>query len=202
MLENKLNITNAQELALKEEEISKQKAVALYEQGLLESLEHGTFKSLAFIHEYLFSNIYDFAGKIRTVNIAKGNFRFAPVLYLEDALKKIEEMPHHSFDDIIRKYVEMNVAHPFREGNGRSGRIWLDCMLKKEIQKVVDWKLIEKDDYLSAIERSPVKDIEIKTLLKNALTDKIHDREIFLQGIDTSYMYEGYTVFKAKDFVK
>ncbi len=201
MLENKLNIKNAQELALKEEEISKQKAVELYEKCLLDTLEHGTFKSLAFIHKYLFSPLYDFAGNLRQVNISKGNFRFAPVLYLEEALTKIEAMPQDTFENIVKKYIEMNIAHPFREGNGRSGRIWLDCILKKELQKVVDWSLISKEDYLSAMERSPAKELEIKSLLENALTDKINDREIYLQGIDTSYAYEGYNTFKAKDLL-
>ncbi len=201
MLENKLNITNEIELAKKEEELSKKKAVELYEKGLLATLEAGTFKTLSFIHTYLFEEIYDFAGKLRTVNISKGNFRFAPTLYLESALKEIEKMPQSNFDEILAKYVEMNIAHPFREGNGRSGRIWLDDILKKELSKVVDWSQISKEDYLQAMERSPAKDLEIKELLRSALTNKIDDREIYLKGIDTSYAYEGYSTFNAKDFV-
>lgn len=200
MLENKLGITTEIELALKEEEISKQKAVEMYEKGILDTLKAGTFESLASIHAYLFSDLYDFAGKLRTENLAKGNFRFAPVLYLEEAIETIEKMPQSTSDEIIEKYVEMNVAHPFREGNGRSGRIWLDLILKEKISKVVDWSLIDKEDYLLAMERSPIKDVEIKKLLEGALTDKINDREIYLKGIDTSYAYEGYTTFKAQNF--
>ncbi len=202
MLSNKLNITNEIELAKKEEEISKKKAVELYEKGLFDSLDIGTFKSLVFIHTYLFDELYDFAGKVRKVNIAKGNFRFVPALYLESALAEIEKMPHNTFDQIVEKYVEMNVAHPFREGNGRSCRIWLDLILKRQIGKVVNWNLVNKEDYLSAMERSPIKDLEIKELLKNSLTDKINDREIYLNGIDRSYAYEGYATYEAKDFIK
>ncbi len=201
MLENKLNITNEIELAKKEEELSKKKAVELYEKGLLAPLEAGTFKTLSFIHAYLFGEIYDFAGKLRTLNISKGNFRFAPTLYLESALVEIEKMPQSTFAEIVAKYVEMNIAHPFREGNGRSGRIWLDDILKKKLSKVIDWSQISKDDYLQAMERSPAKSLEIKELLRSALTDKIDDREIYLKGIDTSYAYEGYSTFKAEDFV-
>ena len=200
ILGNKLGITTAIELALKEEEISKQKAVAMYEGDFFNTLKIGTFESLASIHTYLFSDLYDFAGKLRTENISKGNFRFAPVIYLEKAIEEIEKMPQTNFKEIVRKYVEMNVAHPFREGNGRSGRIWLDLILKKEISKVVDWSRIDKEDYLLAMERSPTRDLEIKTLLENALTNKINDREIYLKGIDTSYAYEGYTTFKAQEF--
>ncbi len=201
MLQNKLNIINEIELAKKEEEMSKKKAVELYEKGLLDTLDVGTFEGLAFIHSYLFGEIYDFAGKLRTVNISKGNFRFIPILYLENALFEIEKMPQSTSDEIIEKYVEMNVAHPFREANGRSGRIWLDLIFKKELSKVVDWSQIEKEDYLQAMERSPAKDVEIKALLKSALTNKINDREIYLKGIDTSYAYEDYSTFSAKDFV-
>lgn len=195
-LENKLGITSSLELAEAEERISKKKAVELFENGVLDSLEAGTFASLKAIHKYLFDEIYDFAGELRTVNIAKGNFRFAPVMYLEAALANIDKMPQSSFDEIVEKYVEMNIAHPFREGNGRSTRIWLDCIFKKEIGRVVDWSRVDKEDYLLAMERSPIKDIEIKHILKNALTDDIHSREVYMKGIDHSYYYEGYTTFK------
>ena len=198
VLENKLGITDAVELARVEEKISKAKANQLFESGALDMLPAGSFEALAEIHKYLFDEIYDFAGKIRTVNLAKGNFRFAPVMYLEAALKNIEAMPQSTFDEIIEKYVEMNIAHPFREGNGRSTRIWLDLMLKQELQQVVDWSCIDKNDYLLAMERSPVKDIEIKFLLKQALTDKINDSTVYLKGIDASYYYEGYAVYKAE----
>ena len=198
-LENILGITDSAELARVEEKISKKKAAEMFESGFLGNLEAGKFKSLSEIHKYLFSEIYDFAGKLRTVNIAKNNFRFAPVMYLESALQHIDNMPQSTFDEIIEKYVEMNVAHPFREGNGRSTRIWLDLILKKELGKVVDWSKVDKDDYLLAIERSPIKDIEIKHILKNALTDKINDREMYMKGIDNSYYYEGYTSFKTDE---
>ncbi len=199
VLENKFNITNSAELAKVEEKISKTKALELFKKGLLNDLEAGTFDSLAKIHKYLFDEIYDFAGEIRNVNIAKGNFRFAPVIYLETALKNIDKMPQSTFDEIIEKYVEMNVAHPFREGNGRSTRIWLDLILKKQLGKVVDWSSVDKEDYLLAMERSPIKDIEIKVLLKQALTDKINNREVYMKGIDASYHYEGYNTFKTED---
>lgn len=199
MLENKLGITDSADLARMEEQISKKRAVELFEKGILDKLEAGKFSSLQAIHKYLFDEIYDFAGKLRTVNIAKGNFRFAPVMYLQAALDNIDKMPQSNFDEIIEKYVEMNVAHPFREGNGRSTRIWLDCILKKEIGKVVDWSKVDKEDYLLAMERSPIKDIEIKYLLKNALTSDINSREIYMKGIDHSYYYEGYTTFKTED---
>lgn len=199
VLENKFNITNSAELAKVEEKISKTKALELFKKGLLNNLEAGTFDSLAKIHKYLFDEIYDFAGEIRNVNIAKGNFRFAPVMYLETALKNIDKMPQSTFDEIIEKYVEMNVAHPFREGNGRSTRIWLDLILKKQLGKVVDWSSVDKEDYLLAMERSPIKDIEIKVLLKQALTDKINNREVYMKGIDASYHYEGYNIFKTED---
>jgi len=195
-LENKLGITNSAELADVEERISKQKAAELFETGYLDTLEAGSFAALAEIHRYLFEEIYDFAGKLRTMNIAKGGFRFAPVMYLAEALKSIERMPQSTFEEIIAKYVEMNVAHPFREGNGRSTRIWLDCILKKELGMVVDWSAVDKQDYLLAMERSPIKDIEIKLLLKQALTDRINDREVFMKGIDASYSYEGYSEYK------
>lgn len=198
-LENKLHLTNSVDLAREEERISKKKAVELFESGLLDTLQPGSFETLRRIHEYLFSEIYEFAGQVRTVNLAKGNFRFAPVMYLEAALKNVEAMPQSTFDEIIEKYVEMNIAHPFREGNGRSTRIWLDLMLKKELHKVVDWSRVDKNDYLLAMERSPIKDIEIKYLLKEALTDEIGSREIYMKGIDTSYYYEGYTVYKAEE---
>lgn len=199
MIENKLGFAGSPELAEAEEKLSKKRAVELFESGMLDKLEAGKFASLKAIHKYLFDDIYFFAGEIRTVNIAKGNFRFAPVMYLEAALENIDKMPQSTFDEIIEKYVEMNIAHPFREGNGRSTRIWLDCMLKKEIGKVVDWSRVDKEDYLLAMERSPIKDIEIKHILKNALTDKINDREVYMKGIDHSYYYEGYHEFKTKD---
>ena len=198
-LENKLGITDSTELARAEERISKAKALNLFETGLLDTFEVGTFQGLAQIHKYLFDEIYDFAGQMRTVNIAKGNFRFAPVLYLQSALENIGRMPQSTFDEIIAKYVEMNVAHPFREGNGRSARLWLDGMLKRELGQVIDWSRIDKDDYLLAMERSPIKDLEIKTLLRSALTDKINDREVYMKGIDASYYYEGYEVYKTAD---
>ncbi len=201
-LENKLGITDAVELAREEERISKRSALRLFTSGYLDSLKAGTFKTLADIHHYLFSDIYEFAGKIRTVNIAKGNFRFASVMYLEVALKNIEAMPQSTFNEIIEKYVEMNVAHPFREGNGRSTRIWLDLILKQELNLVIDWSIIDKNDYLLAMERSPIKDIEIKLLLKEALTDKIDDRLIYMKGIDASYHYEGYTLYRTEEFIE
>ena len=199
MLENKLHITDSAELARMEEKISKKKAVELFESGYLHQLEAGTLESLLKIHQYLFEEIYDFAGKIRTVNISKGNFRFASAMYLHTALEHIERMPQTTFDEIIEKYVEMNIAHPFREGNGRSIRIWLDFILSKELPVVVDWSKVDKDDYLLAMERSPVKDIEIKYLLKGALTEKTNDREVYMKGIDHSYYYEGYMTYKAGD---
>jgi len=198
-LENKLGITDSAELARAEEKISKQKALELFELNLLDTFEAGTFKGLSSVHKYLFDEIYDFAGQLRTVNIAKGGFRFAPVMYLESALENIAKMPQSNFDEIIEKYVEMNVAHPFREGNGRSTRIWLDAILKKELYQVIDWNKVDKDDYLLAMERSPIKDVEIKTLLREALTDKINDREVYMKGIDASYHYEGYNIFKTED---
>ena len=201
-LENKLGITDSAELARAEERISKEKALELFEKGLLDVFEVGTFRGLAKIHEYLFGEIYDFAGQVRTVNIAKGNFRFAPALYLGEALKQIEKMPQSTFDEIIEKYVEMNVAHPFREGNGRSTRIWLDAILKKELRQVIDWSRVDKEDYLLAMERSPVRDLEIKTLLRAALTDKINDREVYMKGVDASYHYEGYDMYKTADIKK
>lgn len=197
-LKNKLGITDSAELARAEEKISKTKALKLFEEGLLDTIEAGSFDGLAKIHRYLFEDIYDFAGQVRTVNLAKGSFRFAPVLYLDAALKNIEKMPQSTFDQIIEKYVEMNIAHPFREGNGRSTRIWLDNMLKKELKMVVDWSKVDKDDYLLAMERSPIKDVEIKVLLKAALTHKIDDRQLYMKGIDASYHYEGYNVFKTE----
>lgn len=199
MLDNKLGIASSVELAREEERISKKKALELFENGTLDSLDAGKFSSLKAIHKALFEDIYDFAGEIRTVNIAKGGFRFAPLMYLDAALENIDKMPQSTFDEIIEKYVEMNIAHPFREGNGRATRIWLDCVLKKEIGKVVDWSLVDKEDYLLAMERSPVRDIEIKHILKNALTDKINDREMFMKGIDHSYYYEDYTTFKTDE---
>ena len=198
-LENKLGITSSAELATQEERLSKKRALELFESGMLHKLEAGTFKTLQTIHKQLFMDIYDFAGKVRSVNIAKGGFRFVPAMYLLDALIQIERMPQSTFDEIIEKYVEMNVAHPFREGNGRSTRIWLDLILKKELQLVIDWSKVNKEDYLSAMERSPIKDLEIKFLLKNALTEHINDRELYMKGIDASYMYEGYEEFKTKD---
>lgn len=199
MLENKLGLTSSAELAREEERISKKKAAMLFENHILDNLESGKFSTLQAIHKYLFDEIYDFAGKLRTVNIAKGNFRFAPLMYIESALKNIDEMPQSNFDEIIEKYVEMNIAHPFREGNGRSARIWLDHMLKTEIGKVIDWSKVDKEDYLLAMERSPIRDIEIKYVLKNALTDEIDSREVYMKGIDHSYYYEGYTAFKADE---
>lgn len=199
ILENKLGIKSEIELAKEEERISKLKAKKLFESGFLDSLEAGSFESLRIIHQELFGDIYEFAGKVREVNISKGSFRFAPITYLSDAIKKIEAMSQASFDEIIEKYVEMNVAHPFREGNGRSMRIWLDVMLKSELKKVVDWNSIERDDYMMAMERSPVKDTEIKILLKNALTDEINNADVFMKGIDASYYYEGYTLYKTKE---
>ena len=199
VLENKLHLTNSADLAREEELISKRKAVELFETGYLNELKPGSFEALAEIHWYLFSEIYEFAGKIRTVNLAKGNFRFAPVIYLEAALKTIEAMPQSTFDEIIEKYVEMNIAHPFREGNGRSTRIWLDLMLKKELGQVVDWSRVDREDYLLAMERSPIKDLEIKHLLAAALTDDVNSREVYMKGIDHSYYYEGYNIYKAED---
>ena len=199
ILPNKLNITNQLELNRAEEKISKQKAKKLFESGEIDQIEVGTFKGLAQIHSYLFFDIDDFAGKMRNVNIAKGNFRFAPVMYLEQSLENINKMPQRNFDEIIEKYVEMNIAHPFREGNGRATRIWLDLMLKKELKQVIDWNQIDKEDYLMAMERSTVKDIEIKHLLNKALTNKINDRKIFMKGIDVSYYFEGYSEFNIED---
>ena len=199
MLENKLGLTSSAELAREEERISKKKAAMLFENHILDNLKSGKFSTLQTIHKYLFDEIYDFAGKLRTVNIAMGNFRFAPLMYIESALKNIDEMPQSNFDEIIEKYVEMNIAHPFREGNGRSARIWLDHMLKMEIGKVIDWSKVDKEDYLLAMERSPIRDIEIKYVLKNALTDEIDSREMYMKGIDHSYYYEGYTAFKADE---
>ena len=199
ILDNKLNITNPAELAQEEERISKKKAKEMFETGFLNELEVGTFECLKQIHEYLFGDIYEFAGKLRKVNIAKGNFRFVPLEYLEEAIKNIEKIPQSNFDEIIKKYVEMNIAHPFREGNGRSARIWLDLILKKELNVVVDWSKVDKTDYLLAMERSPIKDTEIKELLKQSLTDKVEDREIYMKGIDNSYLYEGYISFKTDE---
>lgn len=199
ILENKLGIESSALLAEAEERISKKKAVEMFESGMLDTLKTGSFDALCTIHRQLFSDIYSFAGELRCVNIAKGNFRFAPLMYLSAALENIEKMPQSDFDEIIEKYVEMNIAHPFREGNGRSMRIWLDCMLKEEIGKVVDWSLVDKEDYLLAMERSPIRDIEIKHILKCALTDRTDDREVFMKGIDHSYYYEGYTSFRSED---
>lgn len=199
MLENKLGLTSSADLAREEERISKKKAVELFEKGILDDLPAGKFSTLQVIHKYLFEDIYDFAGKIRTVNIAKGNFRFAPLMYIEAALENIDKMPQLNFDEIVEKYVEMNIAHPFREGNGRSTRIWLDHILKNEIGKVVDWSKGDKEDYILAMERSPIKDIEIKHLLKSALTDEIDSREVYMKGIDHSYYYEGYSTFKTEE---
>lgn len=199
VLENKLGIEDSTELAREEEKISKKKALELFESGVLDSYQAGTFKTLAQIHKYLFDEIYDFAGEIRKVNIAKGNFRFAPVMYLEQALAHIDAMPQSTYEEIIAKYVEMNVAHPFREGNGRSIRIWLDLILKKELSQVVDWSKVDKEDYLLAMERSPIKDVEIKELLRPALTSEINDREVYMKGLDASYNYEGYFTYKTKD---
>lgn len=198
-LENKLGLTSSADLAREEERISKKKAVELFETGLLDTLPAGKFATLQAIHEHLFEDIYDFAREIRTVNMAKGNFRFAPLMYLQAALENIDKMPQSNFDEIVEKYVEMNIAHPFREGNGRSTRIWLDHILKNEIGKVVDWSKVDKEDYLLAMERSPIKDVEIKVLLKGALTDEINSREVYMKGIDHSYYYEGYTTFKTEN---
>ena len=198
-LENKLGLTSSADLAREEERISKKKAVELFEKGILDNLPAGKFSTLQSIHKYLFEDIYDFAGELRTVNIAKGNFRFAPLMYLQAALENIDKMPQSNFDEIVEKYVEMNIAHPFREGNGRSTRIWLDHILKNEIGKVVDWSKVDKEDYLLAMERSPIKDVEIKVLLKGALTDEIYSREVYMKGIDHSYYYEGYTTFKTEE---
>lgn len=199
MLENKLGLTSSAELARMEEQLSKKKAVLLFEKGILDSLPAGKFSTLQAIHRYLFEDIYEFAGEIRKVNMVKGNFRFVPLMYLDAALENIDKMPQSDFDEIIEKYVEMNIAHPFREGNGRSARIWLDHILKQEIGKVIDWSKVDKEDYLLAMERSPVKDIEIKYLLKNALTDEVDSREVYMKGIDHSYYYEGYTTFKTEE---
>lgn len=198
-LENKLGLETSAELAREEERISKKKAIELFENGVLDKLEAGKFSALKAIHKNLFEDIYDFAGKIRNVNIAKGNFRFVPLMYLEEALKNIDKMPQTTFEEIVEKYVEMNIAHPFREGNGRSMRIWLDLILKNQIGQVIDWSKVDKEDYLLAMERSPIKDIEIKHILKAALTNEIHSREIYMKGIDHSYYYEGYTIFKAEE---
>lgn len=198
-LENKLGLTSSADLAREEERISKKKAVDLFEKGVLYNLPAGKFSTLQATHKYLFEDIYDFAGKLRTVNIAKGNFRFAPLMYLQAALDNIDKMPQSNFDEIVEKYVEMNIAHPFREGNGRSTRIWLDHILKNEIGKVVDWSKVDKEDYLLAMERSPIKDVEIKVLLRGALTDEINSREVYMKGIDHSYYYEGYTTFKTEE---
>ena len=202
MLENKLGLTSSAELARMEEQLSKKKAVLLFEKGILDSLPAGKFSTLQAIHRYLFEDIYEFAGEIRKVNMAKGNFRFAPLMYLDAALENIDKMPQSDFDEIIEKYVEMNIAHPFREGNGRSARIWLDHMLKQKIGKVIDWSKVDKEDYLLAMERSPIRDIEIKYILKNALTDKINNREVYRKGIDHSYYYERYIVYKTMDLQK
>ena len=198
-LENKLGISDSAELAREEERISKKKAAELYDSGYLNSLAPGTYTTLAEIHKFLFGEIYEFAGKMRTVNIAKGNFRFASLMYLSSALENIEKMPQGTFDEIVEKYVEMNIAHPFREGNGRSTRIWLDLILKKELGMVIDWSKVDKEDYLLAMERSPIRNIEIKYILKSALTDKTDDREIYMKGIDNSYYYEGYSAFKTEE---
>ena len=199
MLENKLGIINQLELNRVEERVSKEKAKQLYDSGDIDRVEIGTFKGLSYIHNYLFEDIYEFAGKVRSQNISKGNFRFAPVMYLEVALEHIDKMPQRNLDEIVAKYVEMNIAHPFREGNGRATRIWLDLILKKELKQVVDWNLINKEDYLSAMERNPVNDLEIKYLISNSLTNRINDREIFMKGIDISYYYEGYTEYNIED---
>ena len=199
MIDNKLNINNITNLVREEERISKKKAVMLFDKHILQNIKCGEFSTLQTNHKYLFEDIYDFAGKLRNVNIAKENFRFAPITYIEETLKNIDKMPQSTFDEIIEKYVEMNVAHPFREGNGRSTRIWLDHILKNEIGKVIDWSKVDKEDYLLAMERSPIKDLEIKYLLKNTLTDEINSREVYMKGIDHSYYYEGYITFKAED---
>ena len=198
-LENKLGLENSADLAREEERISKKKALELFEKGLLDTLEPGRFSALKTIHKYLFEDIYDFAGEIRKVNISKGNFRFAPLMYLETALDNIDKMPQSTFDEIVEKYVEMNIAHPFREGNGRSMRIWLDLIFKAELGQVIDWSKVDKEDYMLAMERSPIKDIEIKHVLKGALTNEIYSREVYMKGIDHSYYYEGYVTFKTKD---
>ena len=198
-LENKFGLTSSADLAREEEFVSKKRAVDLFENRVLDSLPAGKFSTLQAIHKYLFEDIYDFAGELRTVNIAKGNFRFAPLMYLQAALENIDKMPQSNFDEIIEKYVEMNIAHPFREGNGRSTRIWLDHILKNEIGKVIDWSKVDKEDYLLAMERSPIKDVEIKVLLKCALTDETDSREVYMKGIDNSYYYEGYTTFKTEE---
>ena len=198
-LENKLGLTSSADLAREEERISKKKAVELFEKGILDNLPVGKFSTLQTIHKYLFKDIYNFAGELRTVNIAKGNFRFAPLMYLQAALENIDKMPQSNFDEIVEMYVEMNIAHPFREGNGRSTRIWLDHILKNKIGKVVDWSKVDKEDYLLAMERSPIKDVEIKVLLKGTLTDEINSREVYMKGIDHSYYYEGYTTFKTEE---
>lgn len=198
-LENKLGLTSSADLSREEERISKKKAVELFEKGILDNLPVGKLSALQAIHKYLFEDIYDFAGELRTVNLAKGNFRFAPLMYLQAALENIDKMPQSNFDEIVEKYVEMNIAHPFREGNGRSTRFWLDHILKNEIGKVVDWSKVDKEDYLLAMERSPIKDVEIKVLLKGALTDEINSREVYMKGIDHSYYYEGYTTFKTEE---
>ena len=198
-LENKLGIKDSSELARVEEKISKKKALTLFTENLLKNKEPGTFETLRYIHRFLFEDLYEFAGEIRDVNMAKGNFRFAPLIYLDVALSNIERMPQSSFEEIIEKYVEMNIAHPFREGNGRSMRIWLDHILKSEIKRVIDWGRVDKEEYLLAMERSPIKDLEIKDLLKRALTEKINDREVFMKGIDNSYYYEGYFTYKIED---
>lgn len=198
-LENKLGLQSSADLAREEERISKKKALELFETGTLDRLEAGKFSALKVIHKYLFGEIYDFAGELRTVNIAKGNFRFAPVMYLQAAIENIDKMPQSTFDEIVEKYVEMNIAHPFREGNGRSTRIWLDLLLKAELHKVIDWSKVDKEDYLLAMERSPIKDVEIKHLLKAALTDEVDNREVYMKGIDHSYYYEGYTTFKTEE---
>lgn len=199
MLENKLGIKSSVELANEEERITKIKALELFDKNKVNEFEIGTFKGLSMIHKYLFGDIYSFAGKVRTENIAKGNFRFASVMYLEDVLSKIDKMPQDTYENIVKKYVEMNIAHPFREGNGRSTRIWLDMILRKELNKVIDWSKVNKEDYLLAMERSPIKDLEITLLLQNALTDRVNDREVYMKGIDTSYQYEGYNTYKVNE---
>ena len=198
-LENKLGLTSPSDLAREEERISKKKALELFESGALDKLEAGTFASLKAIHKYLFDEIYDFAGELRNVNLAKGNFRFAPLMYLESAIENIEKMPQSTFDEIVEKYVEMNIAHPFREGNGRSTRIWLDLIFKSELHRVIDWSKVDKEDYLLAMERSPIRDIEIKHILKGALTDQVDSRDVYMKGIDYSYYYEGYSTFKTEE---
>lgn len=202
VLENKLNISDACELARQEELVTKKRALELFEQGLVNGFEVGTFQGLSQIHAYLFGDVYDFAGKVRSVDISKGGFRFAPVLYLEAALESIEQMPQTTFDEVVAKYVEMNVAHPFREGNGRAMRIWLDAMLRSSLGKVVDWSRVDRQDYLLAMERSPVKDLEIKALLQSALTDAVDDRQVFMKGLDASYAYEGYSAYKTEDLAE